>query len=154
MPNCYWYYVCFGHLAIAILPSEIRLLWQYFYDFSWTPPYENMQLHKKATSSTCSHTVFKSSSTVLQALTRALFFAGKITSSKIPSVLERTHAPLKRIGYRCKRNCKKSTNKYSSGLNSSPAIFSSAVALWKPSSFGYLWQAALALRLLIQPAYY
>ena len=36
---------------------------------------------------------------------------------------------------------------YSSGLNNSPVIFLffSAVAVWKPVSFGYLWKAALAL---------
>ena len=36
---------------------------------------------------------------------------------------------------------------YSSGLKNSPAIFLffSAVAVLKPGSFGYLWQAALAL---------
>ena len=41
---------------------------------------------------------------------------------------------------------------YSSGLNNSPAIFLvfSAVAVWKPGSFGYLWQAALALKNTLQ----
>ena len=41
----------------------------------------------------------------------------------------------------------KTSKKYSSGLNNSPAIFLviSAGAVWSQGSFGFLWQVALAV---------
>ena len=45
---------------------------------------------------------------------------------------------------------------YSSSHNNGPTIFSvfSALAVWKPGSFGYLWQVALALINTLQDYYY